>query len=133
MNFRYDFGEKLDLSKFKKQALFYISTQTEVVYSLIVSNFRINVTITTPENGNVHQVLISADEQTRDSNGGITCSKVLQLANDIRFKNNKYVIELFQLNEYSAVFKSNCVQTTVDMLCDLVKLFHKINSLKVFV
>lgn len=132
MLFRYDFGQKLDLTNFRKQATHYISTMSEVTYHLIFPDFRIEIEIITSEAKTSHLATIQFSEITRDSDGEITKATAILPHSDLRFKEIKDITSTFPLDHYRATINSNNVSKTVDTICMLAKVVHKINNLKAF-
>lgn len=132
MLFRYDFGEKLDLTKFHKQAMHYIGTMRELTYELVLPDYKIHVEIVTLDNSNCHAVSLQFSDIFRDSDKEITGDKIVIPLIDTRFKESKIIQELFTIDNYKAYFDSNSTLDTVDKLSKVIKLVHKINHLKCF-
>jgi hypothetical protein len=132
MLFRYDFGEKLDLSRFKKQAPHYISNMREVTYNLFMPDYKMVVEVATPDNSTGHIVSLSLFEIKRDGEGEITEEKVIVPLIDTRFREIQSIKDIFKIDHYKAHFDSNNAIDTVEKICKLLKLIHKINNLKVF-
>lgn len=133
MKFRYDFAEKLDLTRFRKQAPHYISLGRESTFELYVSDFRINVSVATPDDQNAHTVSLFFEEIKRDPDGEIISARIITPLIDTRFKEIKSIQGLFDGSDYKSHFESNSSALTVDNICNIVRLVHKINNLKVFI
>ena len=132
MLFRYDFGEKLDLTKFKKQAIHYIGTMRELTYDLVLPNYKLCVEITTPDNVNSHSVLLYFSDIFRDIDKEIIRENIIEPMTDTRFKEMKSIQELFEIDNFKAYFVSHSTSETVEKLSKLIKLLSKLNNLKVF-
>lgn len=132
MQFRYNFGEKLDVSRFKKQAPHYISLAKPVEYDLYLPHYRLRVEVNTPEDSNGHDVLLSFSEITRDGDGEIIREHIISPANDSRFKEFREIKNIFTVSDYKAAFNSNSSVDTVDKICSIIKILSKINNLTVF-
>lgn len=132
MKFRYDFGEKLDLSLFTKQATHYIGSMRELTYELFLPDYKMEVQIVTPDNCTGHTVSLSIYDIERDSDGDLTEEQVIIPLIDTRFKENKDIKEVFVIDHYKANFDSNNAADTTGKICKLLKLIHKINHLKAF-
>lgn len=127
MNFRYDFGEKLDLSKFQKQATHYAKNQSE--YILVMSHFMIWVKFF-----QVQRVSIATYDIIKDPDGNIIQKQAIYLGSDDRFQGFKDV-QFFTRNcppgfEFEVRFAE--YDKIIEQICGLIKIFHKINGLKAF-
>lgn len=132
MLFRYDFGEKLDLTKFIKQATHYIGTMRELAYDLYLSDYKMRVEVVTPDNSNSHTVTIFFYEIGRDPDGELVGEKIIIPLIDTRFKELRDIKDVFKIDNYKAHFDSNSAQFTVEKICKILKILYKINNLKVF-
>lgn len=132
MEFRYDFGEKLDLTRFRKQAIHYMSSMREITYILYLPNYKVIAEITTPDNLPGHLVSIYFSEIIRDSSGTIVSDNAIIPLTDSRFKEIKDIQNLFKIDHYKAYMTSYNSAETVNQICNLLRLVHKINRLKVF-
>jgi len=132
MKLRYDFGEKLDLSKFKKQAPHYIAQMRELNLEFYIADFRFSSEISTPDRQTAHLVSLSLEDIEKDEFGNLISSKTIYPLQDTRFKEISDIQVLFQNNTYKSHFQSHSVDDTVNRLCLIIKLLHKINNLKVF-
>lgn len=134
MLIRYDFADKLDLSRFKRQAPFYIGKMRELTYNIFAGDFKLNIEITTPDDTNAHSVQIDVIELFKNEDIEITEHARVNLATDSRFKELqviKYFIDRLWIND-SIEFTCNCAEFTTSKICDLIVIIHKINSLKAF-
>jgi hypothetical protein len=132
MLFRYDFGKKLDLSRFKKQAPHYILNMREVTYDLFMPDYKMIVEIATPDNCTGHTGSLSLYDIIRDDDGDIVSEHVIVPLIDTRFREIQSIKDIFKIDHYKAHFDSNNATDTVEKICNLLKLIHKINNLKVF-
>lgn len=133
MLFSYDFGHKLDLTKFKKQAPHYIANMREVNYNLFLQDYKVVVEIATPDVCNGHIVSVHFSSLKRDQDGDIIDETIIVPLLDTRFKEIQYIKDIFKINSYKAYFDSNSVVDTVDKICMLLRLVYKINNLKAFI
>lgn len=133
MEFRYDFGEKLDLTRFKKQAPYYIGQMRELTYNCYLADYKVVAEISTPDGSTTHRVSYYFMELTRNPDGTIQDQRAVLPRSDTRFREIKVIQSIFPIDGYKAYFDSNSAQNTVDKLCDLITLVHKINHLKAFI
>jgi len=133
MKFRYDFGEKLDLSRFVKQAPHYINLGREIDFELYVHDFKINLNIATPDRQTAHTVSLFIEEIKRDTDGNIKSSRIVTPLTDTRFQEIQSIQAVFDSTSYKCHFNSNSSAATVDKICKILKLLHKINGLKAFI
>lgn len=134
MQIRYDFGEKLDVTKFVKQAKHYIAQMPSIQYYFVLPHYKMVVQIDRQENVTSHLITVTFSKIWRDQDGEINSSELIYPAQDIRFKDLKIIQELWLSSaDYSAKWSSNSVAHTVDKMVLLLKLIHKINNLQVFV
>ena len=132
IEFRYDFGEKLDLSKFAKQAEHYIACWYAISYHIYTQDFIIEASVRPNDSSKTHKVDFSLYELERDSDKSIINKKLLFPLNDTRFSNIEIIIELFaRYNDQGQIFSDN-VFDIIAKLCQLIKAVHKINHLKAF-
>lgn len=133
MKLRLDFGEKLDLSKFRKQAVFYIRTLPQVNYYLVLPHYEVVAEIIRPEGSQTGRtVTLSLFELVRDTDGEVIDKKTIVPLIDTRFQELEEIKKLFVIDHYKATFDSSSPNDIVDRVCHLLKLVHKINRLKVF-
>lgn len=132
MIIRYDFGEKLDLTRFQKQAIRQIGTMQRLIYHIFVKDYKLVIDIATPDDVTSHEVSISIFEIKRDAEGEITQAWQINPYIDTRFQDISSVMDLFEQDSMIAHYESNNVSKTIQDICLLIKLIHKINNLKVF-
>jgi len=132
MLIRYDFGDKLDLSRFEKQVPQYIGTMREITYHIVLPHYMVNVEIVGVDDSPSHMSTIWLSEVWRDEDGEIKDTKIIVPYLDSRFKEIDFIKDKFQIDNYKAYIYSNSVQATTNMLCRIVKLVHKINGLTAF-
>jgi hypothetical protein len=125
-------GEKLDLSKFRKQATHYIDLMREITYHVYLPNYKVIVEIVLAEKTTKHLVTMWIVEIFLDQDKEIKNEKVILPLNDMRFKENKDIQSIFEMDNYKAYFNSSSAADTTDKICRIVKLVHKINHLKAF-
>jgi len=140
MLFTYVFGEKLDLSRFRKQAINYISTMRDLSYHLYLPNYKISLEISTPDNQNGHLMAATLFHIKRDEDKEITQTTTIFPVIDSRFQEIKAIQDLWNplgygasySNPSRASFTSNNVVELVEKICIILKIVHKIDSLKAF-
>jgi hypothetical protein len=132
MLFRYEFGDKLDLSVFRKQATAYISAFRELSYHLVFPDFRIEVEIVSPDDSNAHLATLHFSAIKKDADGNVIEAHAIFPRSDLRFKEIKVINDTFPLDHYKTTIESHNVSKTVDTMCQLAKIVHKINHLKAF-
>ena len=132
MIFRYDFGEKLDLSKFQKQATHYIGRMRQITYHIFVKDYNVVIDIVTPDDSNIHNVRMTLFEIKRDSENEIKNVITIHPYKDLRFKELNSIMDIFPVDSPEANFGGNKVVGTVEKLCAIIKIIHKINGLKAF-
>ncbi len=132
MLYRYDFNEKLDLSRFRKQAAFYIGKMRELAYDLYLPNYKMRVEIARIDDSSSHISTIYFYQLERDGDGELVNERIVIPLTDMRFKDLTIVKELFTTDNYKAHYQSSSVESTVDKICAILKIIHKINNLKAF-
>lgn len=133
MLFRYDFGETLDVTKFRAQAQHYIAQMRQVDYNLFLQNYKIIVNIFTPDDCTAHLVSVALYHIIRDECGEITKVELLFPSNDLRFKEFKIIKEIWEKPHYSfGNWDSGSVSNTTEKIISLLKIAHKIDNLKAF-
>lgn len=135
MLIRYDIPEKLDLSKFRKQAEFYIGRMRELDYEFITKDYKVFIGISTPDDSNAHSVVIKIFDVKRDAEGEISNYIPIRALKDTRFCESSIIKSIFDpKNDYAldAFFTSNSALETTNKLADIIKLIHKLHSLRAF-
>lgn len=135
MNYRYDFGEKLDVAKLQAHISFYIRYEMDMSYELFTKSYKIVVSISGMAEHKSHQVSITLHDIKRDDFGTIISVKGINPSLDTRFKEIKIVKDLFDLpNTFlaKAHFNSTKELETASKIIELLKIIHKIDNLKVF-
>lgn len=132
MQIRIEISEKLDLSKFRKQAAHYLGQMRELSYHFYLPDYRVIVESVSPDDNTAHLVTLWIEEIKRSADYEITTCKTVVPAIDVRFKESKIIQELFPNDHYKSSFQSNNTSDTVNKICQVVKLVFKINNLKAF-
>lgn len=132
MLYRYDIDDKLDLSKFKKQAPVYIGKMRELTYEFFLKDYKMVAEIATPDGYSAHTVSLYFFDIKKDKDGDVVSEKVVIPLIDTRFKEMQFIKDLFTIDNYKAYFDSNSVEKTTNTLSMLLRLIHKINNLKAF-
>lgn len=136
MIFRYDFGEKLDLSRFRKQAGSYIkrfqfhSVESPLEFHFYTTDFKI-VLETEPTAEGLFKNKLSFFSIKRDADGQVKTTVALFPIGDSRFDSFKDVQSLFVQYSNKTEFTSS-IEDTVEISCTFIKIVHKINHLKAF-
>jgi hypothetical protein len=132
MQFTIQVGEKLDLSKFRKHATHYIGQMREIYYHIYLPDYRVMVELTTPDDSNSHMGDLWIEDIERDQDNEIIGCKIIYPNVDTRFKEIKDIQILFPSSYWKSQINSNSVTETVDKICRVVKLVHKINGLLIY-
>ncbi|CAM6004246.1 unnamed protein product [Sphagnum balticum] len=135
MEFRYDFASKtraLDLTRFKRQAPNHIKTIAKLNFLFLLNEFKVVAEVETPAGSHGHSVTVYFFEVTRDKDFDITSEKAIIPLVDTRFKELTGIKEIFTIDHYKAHFDSSNAQETVDKLCNLLRIVHKINQLLIY-
>jgi hypothetical protein len=134
MLFTIHIGDKLDLTKFRKQAEHYIATMSEVVFDMVLPHYRVRVEIAGMENTTKHTVTMWISSLERDQDQEIIQEWAIFPLSDVRFKDSQLIQELFEPGHHYKSFRdSSSVAQTVDKMCHIIKMVHKIQSLQAFV
>jgi hypothetical protein len=138
MLFRYDFDNKLDLSRFQKQALHYMGTMPEVTYHLFVFDYKMIVDVrkTMPINSKgiepCYLVSLQIFDLKRDQDNEIIESKSILPMNDPRFNEMKDFTQIFSLDHATGDFTCDKVEIIVEKISKMIKMFNKLNTMKAF-
>lgn len=133
MNFRYDFvGDKLDLTRYTKQAIAYIGAMREVDYTIYFKHYKMRVEIARMANSSAHLATVYFFDLIRDESGEITGEKVIIPMIDTRFKESQSIKDLWGLDHYKGHFESGSAVATVEKINKVIKLIYKIENLKAF-
>lgn len=135
MIFRYDFGSKLNLLRFKAQSQHYISKYPEITYCLFFYNYKLVANIKQSEeelDQLQYLTTISIFDIQRDSDGEIATSNVVIPLTDVRFKELKEIVDIFPTDRDKGFFKSVGADNTSDAICRVITILYKINKLKAF-
>lgn len=104
----------------------------EVTYDLYTSHYKMRVEIVRPDKSTTHLVTIFIFELERDKDNELVSEVIVIPLIDMRFKEFQEIKDTFQIDNYKAHFDSNSVEMTVDKICRILKIIHKINNLKAF-
>lgn len=132
MIIRYDLGDKLDLSRFKKRAPREIATMHRIIYEFYVQGYRISIDIGTPDDSTAHLVELAIMEIKRDGSKEIQSYIAIQPNEDLRFREIPDVAKYFEPFSQTGHFRSSSVEDTVNILSKIIKVVYKINNLKAF-
>ena len=133
MQFRYDFGQKLDLSNFKKQFLFFLNQRKEVTYSVYLFQFKLFIITSYSNSGYI--LKIKTYELVRDSDDAIIVSNIIYPHNSPKLKGVNVIERLFGPD--SPLYTSGCMKIRdpeylVHEVCEVIKVLHKWKDLKAF-
>lgn len=133
MLFRYDFGEKLDTSKFKAQAEHYIGKiRPQLTYMLVIHSYELTVEIS--EHDDHPEQLISFKLVSVEKEKLVIKNKsnVYPLL-DKRFKEFEIIKEIWtDLYDNVGYLRSNNKTYTVSKIIELVEFLFKVEKLKAF-
>lgn len=133
MLYRYDISDKLDLSRFKKQAPSLIGKMRELTYEFYLDDYKLVAEITTTDSFNNQLITLYFFDITKDDNDNVVSEKIIVPLESLLFKNINFIKSLFINNNYKAYIDSDNVDKTTDIISTIVKLLFKINSLKAFI
>ena len=140
MLFRYDFDNKLDLSRFKKQAAHYIRSMPEITYHLVVNDYKmvfdIRKTKVTSDSAEAadHNFVTALQifDLKRDSDHEISESKIVFPMNDPRFQEMEDFIKIFPVDKATGEYLTKNADELIEKMSDFMKMLNKLNRLKAF-
>ena len=137
MLFTIHINNKLDLSKFRKQAAYYFSNwlDKEISYCFYLPNYKLTANTIYSKNkvlGSGYVVEFSFSEIIKDVGQVIIKENIIYPWNDVRFTDSE-IIKLLLFSNHVGIFNSNSVADVVDKICQIVTYLYKINKLKAFV
>ena len=134
MNIRYDFSDVLDLNIMRKQLAHYIGKLPEIKYQIYLNYFYIEIDILQNVDDTTsiyHEVSLTMYDLKKLE--GILCAKYIIFAlTDMRFSELKLINSLYDIKDSTAHFKSKNITDTIEKLCNLIKLLHRMENLKAF-
>lgn len=133
MIFRYDFGKKLDLSKFQQHSIHYITHLKQINYHLFVYNYKLIADVVKTELDPCYQITVSIYDVIRDADGDVTNSNAIMPLNDLRFKEIKEIVKIFPEDHCKGMFCSDNSNQISDKICNLLKVLSRINKLSLFI
>src|SRR5258708_40189734 len=95
MLFPIHIGEKLDLSKFRKQAAHYIGQMQELTYHFYLPDYKAVINIITPIGRTNHLVNVTLYELWRDTANEIIRTTPIVPFLDLRFSESKIIQSIF--------------------------------------
>ena len=133
MLFTYTFGEKLDLTRFQKQAAHYMGSMNEINYHIYLPHYKMTVESAMVANSTAHIATVAIYDIKRDDDGEIKRENAIFPLFDTRFKESKDIQAIFTVNDnYRGSFTSNNTRDTVEKICRVIKYLYKIDILKAF-
>lgn len=134
MIFRYDFDKRLELLKFRQQAMHYVSIMPEIEYHIFTPDFQaiFGINYYNATKANSHLLNIKLFKLQRDRNKEITSKEQLIPLDDSTLNTFPDIVSSFEDKENEAKIESNDVKSTVDKIINIIRLLYKINGLKVF-
>ena len=131
MIFRYDFGRKLDLTKFKKQSVHYITYMNKVSYHIFIKNYKLVAEINKSENNELVTSFYIYNVN-RDADGDISdASVIFPLASPI-FKEVLEISNMYSTYEDKGLFICNSPDQVSNKICRVATILFKINELIAF-
>lgn len=133
MQFRYDFvGDKLDLSRLKKQINRHLIQYEVIEYSFYVLGYKIQANIYLVEGTTKHVIKFIIAELQRDNDGEVLSYAAIRITEDLRFKEFPDIIKHYSIFSSVGEFESNSIDEITNILSILIKIIYKINNLKAF-
>lgn len=133
MQFRYDFvGDKLDLSRFKKQITQHLVIYPEITYSFYVLGYKIQANINLSDFSTNYVVEFVINELQRDQDGEIHSYYAIKITEDLRFKEFPDLVKYYSPSALNGGFDSNSTDEIANILSSFIKIIYKINNLKAF-
>lgn len=133
MLFTYIFNERLDLAGFRKQAAHYMGKMNEINYHLYLPHYKIMVESAMVANSTAHIATVSLLDIKQNKDGEIVSELAIFPLFDFRFKESEDIQAIFSVKDnYRGSFTSNSTQDTVEKICRVMNLVHKIDKLKAF-
>jgi len=140
MIFRYDFGEVLDLSRFRKQAAHYINNKDAVLFEIYMRDFKITLK-TAPDfefKSNNSKISFASSIEgiirifsLKRINGEIVSIYPLSVTKDNRFALFPDVRSMFDNMEVRLIEEES--EKIVDSMCKVITATHRIRRLELFV
>lgn len=135
MNFRYDFGEKINTEQFAKQAKHYIYAETENNWEFNFPNYRLYV-----KTSNRIKKFISVTthllDLVKDDDGVVTKAKTIYVIKDSRFNTfkvfDKFYLTKTALTQSEGSMGTDDIEECIQSIVDLLTILSKINNLKAF-
>lgn len=133
MQFRYDFvGDKLDLSRLKKQINRHLIQHDVIEYSFYVLGYKIQANIYLVEGTTKHIIKFIVAELQRDDDGEVLSYAAIRVTEDLRFKEFPDLIKYYSTLSSIGELESNSIDEISNILSTLIKIIYKINNLKAF-
>ena len=134
MNFRYDFGDKLETANFAKQAKHYCSTFHSNEWNFNFWHFKL---ITGISKGVSTKFLVTVQifDLTRDSNGEIINVVPIKVSQDVRFCSFPILENFFEKQfpqQIEASYWFDTLDEAISSTIDILKILSKINKLRAF-
>ena len=136
MNIRYDFSAILDLSIMRKQLVYYIGKIPEIKYQIYLNNFYVEIDIlqnVDDTTSTYHEVYLTMYDLKKVADI-ITAKYIISALTDMRFSELKLINSLYDNTTIASTahFKSKNITDTIEKLCNLIKLLHRMENLKIF-
>ncbi len=130
MNFRFDFQEKLDLTKFKNRLIYSNIDQKECLFNIFLKTFNINIVFKIDQP--YHKIEITIYRLNRNKNDTISNLDVIIPEQNVMLKDIFLFKEIWKPTEFLGQFKSLNINNTVDKVSNIIEILFKIDGLKVF-
>jgi hypothetical protein len=130
MLFRYDFGEKIDLSKFKKQVPYFISKSDVTSFDIYFKDYSIKFEIFYDHI--LYKIITDIYLLNKDIDGKIINHEIIFPLEDYKFMNFKEIKEFFLPTAYRSVKNFSDIKEMVDKIAAIIRIIHCVNNLKTF-
>lgn len=133
MIFRYDFGNQLDLNKFKSQSTHYITYIKQMEYHLFIKNYKLIAEVSKSDDKQSHQVTTSIYDIIRDIDGDVLNSNVIVPLIDPRFKELKEIVSIFPDNICKGGFDAVDSGSVAEKMCRILNILFRVDRMKAFI
>jgi len=132
MEFRYDFGQNLDLSRFKNHLLFVFRKKQIVNFRIYTEQYVLDLDAS--QNKTIYYMSAEVYENIKDSDGEIFASNRIFPHVNSKLKVFGHIQKIFgyEDGEYCGVFIIEDPELTVKEVITLIKILHKWKNIKAF-
>lgn len=132
MEFRYDFGKKLDLSRFRKQLLSSLKAERRIDFRIYTNQYQLYLQQAHTEKRKTYIMHADLYELVRDSDGEIFTSNRIFPESNPKLKGFSIMQKVFSVEGYGGIFIIEDPEITVKEIIELIKVLHKWEDLKAF-